>query len=371
MKEAYLRYYIPLVQQFCAELQQCGVSDFGDLPEPFLPLFGTGYEKSALKLMIVGQDSRDWGHMSSFVAEELAAPGSVMEQRFANVEGLHFRNWGKSTHSFFGFVMALLASAHGMPDWNVLKRGSGDDVLSSFAWGNANSVVLRETVQKNGFTVSEDAWQAARTASAGLNKLRHVLEVLKPRVVVVTYQGLNLNDYFDGLSWRKMKPEAEGLDHYRIESPLVDIICTRHPSSMRWAGGPWEFLNRIRSALLNLGLAPDFPEFVDTNSGDAVIDFIIETAPRPGLNDNDKYHLVGWIAQELGKRGAFMSVPCLARLTNDLGYRTNRGTMYSGGRGTYRLVRGAYYRFQQAGDQETAENIAFSFRKPDFSYAYN
>ena len=65
-----------------------------------------------------------------------------------------------------------------------------------------------------------------------------------------------------------------------------------------------------------------------------------------------------------------MSVPALVQLANRAGYRTNYGAEFSGGRGSYRLVRGAYDRAKKRGDDEAATQIAEAFRKPDFSYAY-
>jgi hypothetical protein len=71
----------------------------------------------------------------------------------------------------------------------------------------------------------------------------------------------------------------------------------------------------------------------------------------------------------LNKQGAFMSVPRLVQLANEVGYRTDYGTEFSGGRGSYRLVRGAYWRsFNE--EPDTARAIAEAFRKPDFTYAY-
>ena len=71
MKEAYLEYYKPLVQEFCNEVQQVQHDGLGYLPQPFFPLFGQGYERSAFKLLFVGQDTKGWGDTSDFIRREL------------------------------------------------------------------------------------------------------------------------------------------------------------------------------------------------------------------------------------------------------------------------------------------------------------
>jgi len=67
-------------------------------------------------------------------------------------------------------------------------------------------------------------------------------------------------------------------------------------------------------------------------------------------------------------------VPTLIGLVNAHGYETNYGTKYSGGRGSYNLVSGTYYRMKSLGPPDgdlKAHNVAVAFRKPNFEYAYS
>ena len=65
-----------------------------------------------------------------------------------------------------------------------------------------------------------------------------------------------------------------------------------------------------------------------------------------------------------------MSVPQLVALANEVGYRTNSGETYRGGRGSYHLVRSAYNFFTYHQKTESAHKIAMAFMKPNFTYAY-
>jgi hypothetical protein len=340
------------------------------LPQPFLPVFGKDYQTSAFKFLVIGQDTKGWGQTSRFIEQELDSPGSAIEEAFGHIENQSFRKWGKNTHSFFGFVMALLAEVHGMPQWTALKWGDNANVLKSFAWANSNAVELWGSLRKHTHGVSVETWRAAREAGDHLNRLEHMLKTLSPRVVLISCKTVD-DSFFNGLEKSELSSEEEGIRHYRIEGYDVDIFHTYHPGWMRNVGGPWSFLNSIREMMEKRGLAPRFPEFVTTGeTGDGVIDLLMRSAPRPDGNNQRKYELVAWVAKELNKHRAFMSVPRLAQLVNDLGYTTNYGTAYVGTRGSYRLVRGAYHRAMNAGNQESATQIAETFRKPNFTYAY-
>lgn len=367
MKKAYLEYYTPLVQQFCKSMEGGDYECLEHMPQPFLPLFGKNYERSAFKFLVIGQDTKGWGRTDAFLEKEYAHPGQALNEVFDSIESTKFREWGNSTNSFWGFTMALLAEVHGMPNWNVLKWGGHEDILSSFAWANANAVELWPSILKHTSKVPYETWRAARAAGEHLNRFSHMVETLKPRVVLLTVKSLNLEEFFMGFKLITLESPDPNIGHYRLEGHNIDIFHTYHPGYMRNVGGPWSFLNKLKITLQESGLAPDFPDFISADdTGDDVVRHLMESAPRPEGNNYRKYDFVTWVAVELTKHKAFMSVPRLVQMANDLGYLTDYGTTFSGGRGSYRLVRGAYYR----NDPENATKVAEAFRKPDFTYAY-
>ncbi len=117
-------------------------------------------------------------------------------------------------------------------------------------------------------------------------------------------------------------------------------------------------------------LIPAFPQFFEGQEGaKEVMEFLYRNAPTP--SECDKFDFVAWVATELKKHDSFMSIPALCDLLNRKGYKTDYGSSYEAGRGSYRLVRGAYYRMVKRGEPATAANIALSFKRPNFTYAYS
>ena len=114
-----------------------------------------------------------------------------------------------------------------------------------------------------------------------------------------------------------------------------------------------------------------FPSFInDRNEATKTVEYLLKKAPRITA-DFTKYDLVAWVAIELAKQKAFMSVPTLVQMVQEQGGATNYGAPFVGGRGSYRLVSGTYHRLERAGKTDAAQAVAEAFRKPNFGYAYN
>ncbi|EIC20854.1 hypothetical protein [Thiorhodovibrio frisius] len=381
MKQSYLDYYIPLVAKFCSQLKMGQFDDLERLSQPFLPLFGDSYEHSQQKLLIIGQDTYQWFPADQFIAGELAEPGSGINKAFENViQGYQFRDWGRNTHSFLGFVMGLLGSVNEIDDWTILKRGSGyEKVLGSFAWGNSNAIEVWATIEKykeQGLPhPSQETWEAAREASKHFNKLEHMLLTLKPKTVLILNSGLEIEDFFAGLDFEGLGKIGERFLRYRVRNFDVDVYHTCHPSYMRNRGGPLGFIREFHDILeeknsvrIEVSTLLQSEAEKAKSEDEALLDFIREHAPS--AEKADKYELVAWVAATLIKHDAFMVVPTLAEILNDKGFKTDYDTEYSGGRGTYRLVSSTYIRLEKDGAIDEARYVAEAFRKPDLTYAY-
>jgi hypothetical protein len=138
---------------------------------------------------------------------------------------------------------------------------------------------------------------------------------------------------------------------------------------MKFKQGADHFCTKLVELLVHYKLAPEFQQFVKgEEEAQGVMDFLEQNAPSK--DSCDKFEFVAWVANELRKHESFMSVPALCELLNKKGYRTNYGSEYDGGRGSYRLVRSVYYRKKNTGDEDSAHNVAIAFRRPNFNYAY-
>lgn len=366
IEDRWLEHYTPLISDFVGRLREVSFAGFEHLPQPFIPLFGTGYDRSALRMIIVGQDTKGWEDLSTFVNEDPAAALTRALQLFRTRE---FVQWGEHRHTFFGFVMMLMARLHGIKDWQVMKRGACREVLNSFAWGNANAIEFwTSSVRKQ--KVPRELWDKVRKAGACFNGVSHLITALAPRVILVLWKKMSPDSYFGGYRWTTLQ-EHEVVRHYRIssddEKPPVDVLHAPHPNRMKFEGGADMFCQAFERILESNRLNVRFRNFVQKSQESLdVLDYLQHSAP----SGKTKFQLVEWMAEELKKRDSYMSVPALCSILNKLDCRTNYGSEYSGRRGSYRLVRATYSRLHK-NNPDQAALVAQAFRRPNFEYAYS
>lgn len=366
MDDRYFEYYGKLVEAFVRDVESLQHPDVDKMPYPHLPLFGSGYEQSALKLVIVGQDTKGWGDLKKYLADAKSDPGAALRSDLEEFRRHEFTKWGSHRHTFWGFAIMALAAIHGQPNWEVMKNGGLKEVLDSFAWAEANAVELFKGEWKG---VPRDYWEKVQAAGKRFDGIHHLVEVLKPNVVIVLYKGLKEEDYFHGYDYEKVSRNGR-FTHFRLPTAKLDVLHMPHPRSMGYNEKADFFCKAAKSLMDDLGFAKNFPEFVNgTQEAAQTVEFLTKNAPEIS-GEFDKYALVAWIATEHAKRQAFMSVPTLASIINAKGGRTNGGERFSGGRGTYRLVSGSYQRYDKQGKGKIAESIAEAFRRPNFDYAY-
>ena len=75
LRDDFFKHYIPLISDFRRDLAEYALGDFAGMPQPFVPLFGDGYERSAVRMVIVGQDTKGYRDLKSFLEDENADPG--------------------------------------------------------------------------------------------------------------------------------------------------------------------------------------------------------------------------------------------------------------------------------------------------------
>jgi hypothetical protein len=369
MEKLYLEYFTPLVQEFVREVEGLPHPDINKIPEPFFPLFGKNYERSAFKLVVVGQDTYWWGDLREFIASEKTNPGSKLVEGLNTFRAHEFTKWGGPRQSFWGFAMMFLAALHGQDDWGAMKHGKMVEILDSFAWGNGNAVELYgSTASKIGVPASY--WNSIRRAGEPLNRFRHIQETLSPHVVLLMHRQINIPAYFEGYHPNVVLKDGR-LTHYQLPEVGVDIFHVPHPRSMNFGEGTDYFRDKLKELFVQRGFTSVFSNFLSSQKeGKKAMDYL--HAKAPAITQNfDKYEFVGWVAEELAKRDAFMSVPALMDLVNARGGETNYGTPFCGGRGSYRLVSGTYHRLISAGQPDRAHNVAVAFRRPNFEYAYD
>ena len=191
---------MPLIRDFVREVEALKLEIECRRPQPFFPLFGEAYERSALRVAIVGRDTRGWGCLKNFIEMEKTKHGSALEAELAEFRNLDFTHWGTTRYTFWGFAMMFLAALDGRSDWDVMKRGDCTEILSSFVWGNGNAIEYFERSPK---PMPWERWETVRKAGEPFNGLRHLMETVRPRVVVVLWKGMDPASYFNGCEIHK------------------------------------------------------------------------------------------------------------------------------------------------------------------------
>jgi hypothetical protein len=372
MEKTYIEYFTPLIQEFVCEVESLSHPNISRIPEPHLPLFGKSYEHSALRLIVIGQDTLGWGDLHQFIAAEKANPGCKLREGLAEFRDYSLFRRSKATagpQRFLGFMMMIVAALHGQDEWELMKEGKLLELMDSMSWAEANAVELHSGSPKT-LGVPLEYWDRVRAAADRFNRFRHIVQTLKPNAALILYRGFDPETYFEGLDHEVVWREGR-LTHYRLNKAGVDVFHGPHPKSMNMIEGIDHFRTKITELFGKSNKALPFPKFVSGGNDEVnVMRFFEQNAPAI-TSDFDKFAFVAWVANELKKREAFMSVPALIRLVNAKGGKTNYGETFSGGRGSYRLVSGAYWRMEQGGFSQEAQNIALSFRRSNFEYAFD
>jgi hypothetical protein len=371
MHEAYLNHFSPLIQEFIREIKDLPIQGYDKLPEPFFPLYGSRYESSRMRLVIVGQDTKGWGGLHEFVGTGSADSAACLRSRLSEFQSLEFTKWGKNRHHFFGFVMMLLAALEGEKDWQILKRHQLREALESFAWANGNSIEYYESSAKSR-GIPKDLWNAVRSAGARFDGFAHLVQTIRPRVAIVLWKRMNSSNYFKGCQWSPVDG-VDGVRRYKVdnEGESIDVLHVPHPGRMKFENGANFFCGQLTALLQQHKLEVPFPEYMDREPESGAVQLLLKQSAPSNDGDRNNFRFVAWVAVELGKRQVSMSVPALSKLLNDCGRKTTYGTPYLGGRGTYRLVRGAYHWLDRTGKRDDAIQVAQAFRRPNFDYAYN
>jgi hypothetical protein len=368
----YIDYFTSLIQEFVRDVESLPHPDIKRMPEPHLPLFGKNYENSTLRLVVIGQDTLDWGDLRDFVTAEKATPGCKLHEGLDEFRDHSLFQQSRGTASsqrFLGFMMMMVAALHGQENWALMKHGKMPEILDSLAWAEVNAVRLYGD-WATGLGVPYEYWGAVRRVGERFNRFRHIAETLKPHAALVLYRGLDPASYFEGYKPKIVLQDGR-LTQYHLPEIGVDVYHTPHPGSMNRIEGIGHFRDRLKELFERHGLTAAFPEFLAGQEGGCkVMEYLRAKAPEIG-DGYDKFEFVAWVSEELTKRQTFMSVPALMELVNAKGGRTNNGERFSGGRGSYRLVSGSYWRMMAAKRPETAHNVAVAFRRPNFEYAYN
>ena len=382
--KSYCEYYKPLVSTFVDTLTKKGpVDSYAKIPELFLPAWGSRYEDSLLKIAFIGRDTAGWRegiHHTIEMAYDGNWDGIFDQSEFRELGYLKWNRKG-TRYAFWGFALYFLAWLYGVEDWEMLKSGSHKDILSSFAWGNANSIERWDssTIQKVRAGMTREERKAFKqthamvknAASCLFDDYSHFEHLLDPDVVFITCENGDCDRYLS-----KCKPgepifrdDSASLRVFRIGKSLV--VNIPHPQGIMYRRDNHKadyYARELRSVLEKNGkFRPMKNEFLgDAKMAKDFLNVFVQQLDSKQLSTRDA---VEQIAVELRKQDACMTVPFLCHVLNGAGFRPDCGDDYKAGRGSYRML-SWYYRYYEKKKPDVAEAIALAFKKPNGEYAY-
>lgn len=366
--ESYREYYKPILRQFCRELtDQLPAESFQGIPHPFIPSWGIRYEQTMVKTAIIGLETCGWApELHEYIAQVNKEhwDSSFDMSEFRNLDFVNWSNGTMNRYAFWGFVMYFLASLYGVKNWEILKQRKHADLLNCFVWGNVCAI---EGWQSKGIQegTSPEAHAIAKKAAHALNDFQHIQKLFGPQVSIILCARGACDNYLRNtgkvLLWDK-----NGVRLWNSGGSL--IFNMPHPNNMRWNHGADYYANTIRTGLVEHGLFYPLAEFLDC---DKEAENLLQFFKQCKKHASHTYDAIAFIATELRKQEAKMTVRLLCNLLNNLGYRTTYGSEYQAGRGSYRTIACAWRRYQEGFKQpDVAEAIALAFTKPNGDYAY-
>lgn len=371
LKERYIEHYTPLLLDFCNKLTgQMPAEAFHGIPHPFIPAWGIRYEQSLVKMAIIGLETRGWNPTLPEYIRQVQNKQWNPSYDIVEFQNLDYVNWtGKkgTRYTFWGFVMYFLAALYGVKNWELLKQRQHANILNSFLWGNASAI---ESWNSAGISTdtNQQAHQFARKAADEfLNDFQHIQDIFSPDVSIIMCNRDVCNQFLRNTK-KILLRDKDNIRLWKVDNAI--IFNMPHPNNMKFNLGADFYAERIRTGLQENCLFQPMQEFLDCDKeSESILNTFFSKCKAHAFNTKEA---VAFIATELRKQEATMSVRMLCNILSELGYRTTYGTEYTAGRGSYRMIAGAWNHYQNHLKQpDVAESIALAFTKPNGDYAYD
>jgi hypothetical protein len=383
--QKFCEYYKPMVSAFADELTKEGPPErYAKIPELFLPAWGNRYEDSPLRIALIGRDTATWGvdiHKTINRVREGDWAGIFDQSEFRDLKYIDWNRKG-TRYTFWGFAMYFLAWLYGIQNWELLKGKSHHrDILSGFAWGNANSIERWDSktfvkvcrgMSREERRAFKNTHEVVKKASRVFDDYCHFEKLLAPDVVLITCERSDCDRYLANSNPGTpiFADDSADLRVFKIGAAIV--VNIPHPQGIMYRRDNHKadyYARELRSVLEKNGMfLPMKNEFLaDAKMSSEFLNVFARKLNPKELSTRDA---IEQIAVELRKQDACMTVPFLCQVLNGAGFKPNRGDKYLAGRGSYRML-SWFYRHYEAEKPDVAEAIAEAFKKPDGTYAYD
>jgi len=228
--------YLPLLSKFIADIKNI---DLEKMPEPHLPVYGRKYENASRKILFMGWETRGSKGLKEFTEAVKTNPRRALFGWEDDFDELAFVYWRANfNRDFWSFNLRFLAKLHKISDWRILYKDpfKYEDVLSSFAWANAESIE-RYHVTAQGNDVKLEDWQKVKEASKIFDDAKLIFSTLEPNVVILMHWTADETTLLKGLEIEYVSEiHPDYLLHYKIKSPDMHLFWTKHPVRLHYEG---------------------------------------------------------------------------------------------------------------------------------------
>lgn len=368
-QEAIANIYAPLVKRFVENIPQENVEG---IQAPHMPIAGKNYDCARYKLAFVGMETKGWDSLGDFIQKAKTNPEYAVSQ---------YNKWLKEDEivkytrpaSFWHFILEFLSRFYAIDYKTLIRNDNDNSLLSSFLWGNANSIE-RYDVSAKKLGADYEIYNKVKEQSKEFDSINHIIQAANPRVVIILHKWVSDNYILQdddvktiaNLSPKQKKvafvenPDIEcNYKYMYLREQHTHVFVLPHPRWINANGGNKKYINSIIEVMKSLKIWKKLPHDSE--------DWRLLKQPIP------KYAYIAQVASFLVEHDMIMSGQQLSLLLNLNGIKKNDGKCYSekGGVGIHRLISCAYaYYHDSRKDYLTALKIAKAFVKKNGCYAY-
>lgn len=378
LRNRLIEQYAPLVEQFVEKIEGLPIKG---IPAPHIPIMGKNYEKAKYRIAFIGIDTYGWSDIEEFCEIAKSDSSNAVTLNEDSINSLEYRKWSQNySTTFWGFILKFLSRFYQIEFDDLIKGEQCFEVLTSFVWGNSNSIERYDVSAKHD-GVDYNVWEKVKQASVCFDSINNLTKSLLPKLVFILNKNID-RDYIIsddmirslGVPIEKKKSvlslnvnEEMKIRYHYLRDDNVHIIALPHP---RWMGqysgkSIALYIDEVMKIIERFQVWDSILQKYADWEGQTIV---YEKSSMPY-----KREFLADLAKTLVKNDMLMSGKDLQHIFNRNGILTQTGCNYAtnGGRGIHKLITQVWnYYYHEVKDYQTAYNISRAFVNQNGEYAW-
>lgn len=376
-RDRLIEQYAPIAANFEKELRNINIEG---IPAPHIPIVGENYNKSQYRIAFIGMETYGWEDIDKFIDMVRENPAKAVVMMEETINQFEFLKWPANYHStFWGFVLKFLSVFYKI-EFDALVNKQFPEILSSFVWGNTNSIERFE-ITAQGNNVDYSIWEKVKRASLGFDTVNNLTKSVKPKLIFVLNRGVDREYIMTDDAVRTWGVDVEQrksvmsidvdkkmkIRYHFLRDENVHIFALPHPT---WMGVYSSFsIDKYVGKVIEMISEYQIWKQLPVNPEDC----FGETNEISRSSIQFKRKFVADLAEVLMNNNTVMSGKELQSIFNMNDISTQCGNKYSenGGRGVHHLISHIWrYYYHELKDYQTAYNISRAFVNQNGEYAW-